>query len=1307
MKKLKLLSIIFAFVFSALALNAQEEEKGYYDPGVPMPEKYTPDTKIDNMGYWRRMALEGLVPVQPKTKVPAPIIRTSKLNGRLAISEDSEDVPVTDEPSTQSENSIFVDPSDNNHALNSNNSTTASGSVYGANDFKTDDGGGSWYGHLEGTGGGNSGDPAAAISNDGRMYNGFIHSSGGQGVAYSEDNGETWTSVEVAPAPGGFSSMLDKNHLWIDNSPSSPYEGNVYSSWTAFGGSNDNEIEVVHSSDGGVTWSQKQEISSEVNAGSHNQGVNLGTGPDGEVYAIWAIYDSWPTDENAIAMARSFDGGDTWETFRIIEDIRGIRDSETSKNMRVNAFPSMDVDISNGSNRGTIYVTWTNIGYPGENDGPDMDIYMIKSSDDGDTWSEPIKVNQDESGQGTEHYFPWISCDPVTGALSVIYYDDRNVSSTQAEVFVSTSIDGGDSWEDMLVSDVAFTPSPIPGLASGYMGDYLGIDSYGGWTYPTWTDNRTGTTMTYVSPFLSGPPPNQPWVVYESHEINDFLGNNNGLFDYDESLAFNVALSNIGDTPAGDVNVTLTTESEYITINDATENFGDFDVDEIIEISSAFGVSVAPEIPDGTAVNFTLTAVDDNDSTFVSGFSVEAHAPALEIGGMSVTETEGDMNGFLDPGEEGTVSVELYNPGDYAEENVIASLASASGDITIVNTVSNIGEMGDGEVATAEFNILVSEDAQEGTSVILPFEANSDIHSVQSDFVVKIGVIIEDWETGGFENFNWINTSDSPWITVTDEVYEGTYAARSGDIDDSQSSDLTINYGVLDDDSVSFYVRTSSESGYDYLKFYIDGDMVEQWAGETEWQYVAFPVLQGEHTFTWSYEKDGGVSNGDDAGWVDYIELPAMLRTTAFAGTDIETCKNTVVALAGEATLWDEAEWTTSGTGSFENPAELATIYTPSEEDYNNGEVELTLTITGPSETISSSMMVTFYDLPDVEISAATTAVCENDSLMFESATGVNTSMVTWMTEGDGMFTDANTLAGTYHPGTEDIANGSVLLKLIGHGMGNCEADTSVVIVSVHAAPTASFSADTTETCSNETVLMEVGLTGSAPYNLMMNGNAATAESDVFSHEMMMESSAYVYLESITDANACSAMMADSLMVDVKPVPEFYLAQDTSACHNHELTLDVTAEGAADYSWMPGGMNTAEITVDSTGAGIGGTITYTATVTHENGCMEEKGIDITFDDCTGIPENENTIEYAIFPNPNKGIFKLQLQAEKEQKVAIQVVDQNGKEVFSRSEITFNEKFEQDIDLTNLSDGVYFLKVISDNYIRTEKVIINK
>ncbi|MBN3035822.1 MAG: choice-of-anchor D domain-containing protein [Bacteroidales bacterium] len=464
------------------------------------------DTRIDNMKYWKQAAELGLTPVQQPVPVMPEEYRGIEIKAVTVKTQNSPDVPVTGLTNvTESENSVFIRPNDNDYVLNSNNSTSWSGgsvgTLYGANSFYSGNGGVTWGGSVQGAGGSNSGDPTTAINLEGRQFVGYIHDNYGQGVSYS-DNGVNWTPVLVASPPGGWSSLLDKNHLWIDNSTTSPYEGNLYDAWTPFGGTNDSEIEIKRSTDAGLTWSSAINVSSAVNAGSHNQGVNIQTGPNGEVYVAWAIYDSWPSDETAIGFAKSVNGGASYApALRIISNIRGIRNSEVAKNHRVNSFPSMAADISNSPYRGNLYVVWTNVGTPGVNTGTNRSVYMIRSSNGGTTWSSPVRVNQGPFVSGKEAYFPWITCDPETGTLSVIFYDDRNTSSSSCEVFVANSFDGGDTWEDFIVSDVSFTPSPIPGLASSYMGDYLGIAARGGKVYPCWTDNRGGLYMTYVSPF--------------------------------------------------------------------------------------------------------------------------------------------------------------------------------------------------------------------------------------------------------------------------------------------------------------------------------------------------------------------------------------------------------------------------------------------------------------------------------------------------------------------------------------------------------------------------------------------------------------------------------------------------------------------------------------------------------------------------------------------------------------------------------------------------------------------------------------
>jgi hypothetical protein len=489
MKKSTILFILITFVLVGFSINWAISDS----QPTERERRAMVDHRVDNNGYWIKMAEQGLATLNPEITPEPAVFVGSEIKAFSVLTEDSPDVPVTDESAQQSENSIFIDPNNEGIMVNSNNSGPPG--FYGADNLYSFDFSETWEGTVQGPGGSNSGDPAVCIGTDGRWYIGYI-SNGGQGVSYSDNQGQSWTKVQVAPNPG---QLADKNHMWIDTKEGSPYENYLYNAWTPFGGSANGKIVVSLSSDNGESWTSPAAISNGTN-GFH-QGVNLTTGPNGEVYAVWGVTVGGG-DEDAIGFAKSYDGGATWETaYKIIDNIRGIRSSGVPQNMRVNSFPVIAADISDGEGSGNLYVTWTNVGTPGQNSGSDRRVYMIKSEDEGDTWSEPIQINQSENDNGYVAYFPWIDVDPSNGVVVAVFYDNRNSGSTSTEAWSAVSYDQGETWEDFKVSDVAFTPAPIAGLADGYMGDYLGIRALNGWVYPTWTDNRTGQAQTYVSPF--------------------------------------------------------------------------------------------------------------------------------------------------------------------------------------------------------------------------------------------------------------------------------------------------------------------------------------------------------------------------------------------------------------------------------------------------------------------------------------------------------------------------------------------------------------------------------------------------------------------------------------------------------------------------------------------------------------------------------------------------------------------------------------------------------------------------------------
>ncbi len=1303
--------LLIALVISLMilpAVNAQKPKKQMYTPDAPVSTKYKVDHRIDNMSYWRRMASLGLVPVQPDVRTPLGVYGTSKLVGRAVMTEDSPDVPVTTETSTQSENSIFVHPQNAQSLLQSNNSTTRPvGSIYGANAFLSADAGSTWGGSVNGAGGTNSGDPSTAISLSGRYYVGYIHSSGGQGVSYSTDGGVTWTAKLVAPSPPGWGSLLDKNHMWIDNSPVSPYEGNVYDSWTNFGGSNNNQIEISRTVDEGVTWSSAVNISSAVNAGSHNQGVNITTGPNGEVYVLWVIYDNWPSDEDALGFAKSLDGGATWQpATRIINNIRGIRNSGVGKNMRVNGFPTMTCDISNGPNSGTIYVTWCNIGVPGTNTGSDADVYMMKSTDQGVTWSTPLRVNQDAAGLGKKHYFPWITSDPVNGNLSVIYYDDRNVAANQCEVYVSNSSDGGATWWDMKVSDISFTPAPIAGLADGYFGDYLGNHARDGWVYPVWTDNRAGYAMTYVSPFVTGPPPNQPWLVYNDNSINDdATGNGNGFMDFGETTGLDLSIENQGDQPGIGVDVVLSTDNEYITITDNEESYGDIPIDAIVTKTNAFTFSVANNIPDATVVTFTIAATDVNDSTYYSNFNIEAHAPGFRTGLITLTEITGNGNNRLDPNEEATIKISTINTGDYKAYDVTGTLTTSSPYIVIQNPSYHWDSIKPGPMNSVlpVFNITVSPDAPIAEYAHFTYQINSEYHSYTKEFSYPIGLIVEDWETGNFSNFQWQFAGLSSWNITNENKYEGVYSARSGVIGNNATSEMNIEYNVAEADSISFYVKVSSEADYDFLNFYIDNTLVGQWSGEVNWQRVTFPVNQGNQVFRWIYSKDANTAEGDDIAWVDFIVFPPLLQTTAYAGLDGSTCERTAYMLNGAANNFVSHTWTTSGDGTFDDPSSLNAFYSPGGADITNGQVVLTLTVNGPEgELKTDNMVLSISDQAAVGTMADIT-LCVGSEVNLE-AIASNYSGLNWTTSGTGSFVDPLALTTIYQPSTDDYTAGNVTLTLTAASSAPCGDALASFAVTFIPLPTATLSGQQT-ICAGETASAQISFTGTAPWSFEVSNGIGIIETSDNPYTLTVnpaETSNYI-LNYISDANGCQNTVEGSFDVTVNPLPAFTLTPDSTLCAGLSYTIAANASGDVNYFWTPGNMVTSSITVDSTGIGIGSR-SYNVLVTDNlTGCSDNKQVAVTFEDCTGLDE-AGSQSLVIYPNPTTGLFAIRIPGDKVKKYDIEIRDLNSRIVYSLTDIMIS-KAPYTIDVTSLSKGTYTLFLKEDKTVLSKKLII--
>ena len=254
------------------------------------------------------------------------------------------------------------------------------------------------------------------------------------------------------------------------------------------------------------------------------------------------------------------------------------------------------------------------------------------------------------------------------------------------------------------------------------------------------------------------------------------------------------------------------------------------------------------------------------------------------------------------------------------------------------------------EVAYNSYQIKVSK---AGYSSIILDQDISESHYILNFVLLPSEAI--DFEEGDFiEEFSFLG--NMPWEIDENISFSGDYSAVSGNIGDSQNSIMTLTVEDGQAGEFSFYRKVSSESGWDWLKFYIDGVERQSWSGEEDWEKATYPVNAGAHEYKWSYTKDSNTSHGSDQAWVDDIELPAEAQTMVNAGPDLQICHDEQALLNAFAANYETLNWSTSGDGIFTDAVNPNSLYTPGVEDISNGNVILTVTANGISGEVSDEL---------------------------------------------------------------------------------------------------------------------------------------------------------------------------------------------------------------------------------------------------------------------------------------------------------------------------------------------------------------
>lgn len=456
---------------------------------------------------------------------------------------------------------------------------------------------------------------------------------------------------------------------------------------------------------------------------------------------------------------------------------------------------------------------------------------------------------------------------------------------------------------------------------------------------------------------------NFPGPVYAAHSINDEEGNNNGLVNPEELIKLNLTLINDSGFAFENVEATVIPESPYITMVNSTVGFGSFAPGESIEITDAISFITSGQIPGGHMMIFRVESTDGN-LVWKNSFSIMAHAPNLLIGSLLINDSSGNGNGQLDPGENVGMSFNIISNGQMDAITPVVSITSDSPFFTINTDQFLLETMPPQTTHTIAFDAEVKPYAPIGSVIDLACHIQFGSYIISRTFSMRVGLEVEGFETGDFSSYDWLVTGHQPWQVISENPYQGSFMARSGNLDHNQMSVLRLTYNVGADDSISFYRRVSCEPANDFLRFYINWQLMGEWSGEVAWDKVTFPVSAGSNTFAWMYRKNLTITSGEDAAWIDVISFPLSPVTAAWAGTDAAICETNSHPLQAYASHYTSLEWTANGDGTFSDPNILNPVYSPGQADITNGQVTLTLTVTKDDDSISDDLLLTIDRLP-------------------------------------------------------------------------------------------------------------------------------------------------------------------------------------------------------------------------------------------------------------------------------------------------------------------------------------------------------
>lgn len=368
-----------------------------------------------------------------------------------------------------------------------------------------------------------------------------------------------------------------------------------------------------------------------------------------------------------------------------------------------------------------------------------------------------------------------------------------------------------------------------------------------------------------------------PYLVLK--EIIQRDDNNNGLVDYNETVKIDFRFRNYGHSSTEITNIQFSGDEKYYHfIGDLEYELGEIEPNSEMIVSNTLELMTDNEIPDQYSFNIEYD-IENTPHITSSHISILANAPVFQFFPMAFVEINGNGDNYPDPGEILDIELKYINIGHSKFPSSTFNINTPSPYLS--NSIANnqIPETNINDTISLHYQMEISQAADSHSLYQCKYSWNTEFLSIYSEQFFFTGKVIEDFEQGNLEKFDWYFEGDKDWEIVSDYVEDGVFSLKIDGLVDNEEASVNLDYYFGADYNITFSSQVSSEKDKDILSFLVNDSLIYSWsslllfASPTELKYI---IPKGHNKLTWKYTKNESISSGLDAAWLDRIILPPI-----------------------------------------------------------------------------------------------------------------------------------------------------------------------------------------------------------------------------------------------------------------------------------------------------------------------------------------------------------------------------------------------------------------------------------------------